>query len=131
MTDRLQLIRQAVLEVTMGPPLPPAPQDYKPGKDHPWWHPSAKPVRSGPPTKGKKSRARPPSKIQTVILHKKDFKTKASARAWLKNHDFKRTLVETKTSWRARQLDSKMFKSGTLKTVKLTKGVKAVTGRKK
>jgi len=68
--------------------------------------------------------------IQSLILSKERFETEASARKWVKDHDFEDHGVdETETSWRFRQRNPDEFES--IRTIELDDGVKAVGGRLK
>ena len=70
--------------------------------------------------------------VQTLILSKDKFKSVESARAWVKDHDFKSGGVdETDDSYRFRQRDPDNFIPGSFKTFDVTDGVKAVGGRLK
>lgn len=72
--------------------------------------------------------------IQTLILSKERFDTKAKANAWIKEHDFKikpGAPDETEESWRYRQREPGEFQPGSFRTITLTDGVKAVIGRPK
>jgi hypothetical protein len=71
--------------------------------------------------------------IQSLILSKKRFPTKSKAKSWLKNQkQFKFSkLDETRNNFLFRQLEPKVFKRNTFKTITLTKGVKARIGKLK
>ena len=75
---------------------------------------------------------RDPSAIQTLIFSKEEF-DKASALAWAKEHDFKVTKEPdvTEDTIRIRQVPPERFQDGTLRTIDLSDGVKAVVGRLK
>ena len=80
----------------------------------------------------KRSRSRPPTTVQTLIFSKDKFKTSGAAKAWAKRHGYKSSKVdETGKSYRLRQLEPKLFKRDSFRTIALTDGVKAVIGRKR
>lgn len=87
---------------------------------------AATPMRA---KKSAKKRKKTSTRVQTLIFDRKLF-TLTEARNWARTHDFKSSGVdETEDSYRIRQRDPSRFKSGSFKTVELTKGVKAVVGR--
>jgi hypothetical protein len=72
--------------------------------------------------------------MQTLILSKETFPTKAEATRWVKEHDFvvkSGAPDETTDSWRFRQREPSEFQDGTLRTIDITDGVKGVVGRLK
>ena len=76
------------------------------------------------------------TEIQTVILSKSRFKTSATAKKWIKDHNFKvshegKGPDETSTSYRFRQRDPGDFQAGSFRTISLDRGVSAVIGRPK
>ena len=72
-----------------------------------------------------------PTTIQTIIFNKDKFDRK-SAIKWAKDHKYKVSKIyETENSYRIRQKDSNQFQEGTLRTITLVSGVKAVIGRLK
>jgi len=72
-----------------------------------------------------------PTEVQTLIFDKEKF-SKAEAKAWAKDHDFKADKVdETGDSYRLRQADPGEFEDDSFRTVELTSGVKAVVGKRK
>lgn len=71
---------------------------------------------------------------QSFILSKKRFETRQEAVNWVKEQegDLKFGKVdETEESWRFRQREPGDFKDGSLRTIDITDGVKAVVGRLK
>jgi hypothetical protein len=73
---------------------------------------------------------------QSVICFKTRFKSLAAAKRWIKDHGFKLThrgkaADETSTSYRFRQRDPGDFKDGTLRTVRIDRGVCLVVGKLK
>lgn len=83
------------------------------------------PAVSGKPKAGKGK-----TTIQTLIFPKSSF-TKAQAKKWAKDHGHKVSLEETGSSYRARQFNPNTFQSGSLRTIDLGSGVKAVIGKPK
>lgn len=72
------------------------------------------------------------TQIQTLILSKEKFKTRADAKKWVVDHDFKSTKIdETSTSFRFRQKEPSDFIEGSFRTITITDGVSAVIGRPK
>lgn len=66
--------------------------------------------------------------IQTIIFDKSKFK-KGEATKWAVEHNFKDNKVdETGSSFRLRQKEPGLFKTGSFRTISLTDGVKAVIG---
>jgi len=97
--------------------------------EHPWWHPLAEPPKT--PSGKKPKNRKVPTKIQTLIFSRTSF-NKSQARAWAKSHGFKSSKVdETATSYRIRQRDPSAFRPGSMRTIKITTGVKAVVGHLK
>lgn len=75
-----------------------------------------------------------PTTIQTVILSKERFETKAEANAWIRENDFVIKVGapdETEDSWRYRQREPSEFAEGSFRTIEITDGVKAVVGHLK
>jgi len=73
-----------------------------------------------------------PTTIQTLIFDKDKFKSVADAKAWARDHDFKAPEVdETEDSYRLRQKEPGTFAEGSMRTITLKPGVKAVIGRLK
>ncbi len=69
--------------------------------------------------------------IQTLIFSKERF-DRAQATQWAKDHDRRADKIdETENSFRLRQREPGEFKDGSLRTITLTDGVKAVIGRLK
>lgn len=69
------------------------------------------------------------TEIQTLIFDKKKFKSSKECTKWASDHKFKSGKVdETGNSFRLRQKDPGSFKDGTLKTITITDGIKAVVG---
>jgi hypothetical protein len=69
--------------------------------------------------------------VQSVILNKERFETRADADRWIKEHDFEaehrgKGPDETENSWRYRQRDPGDFSR--LRTIRLDEGVQAVIG---
>ena len=72
-----------------------------------------------------------PTKVQSLIFDKTKFDAKR-ARKWARVHGFHATKAdETEGSIRLRQVDPERFKDGSIKTITLTKGVKATVGHPK
>jgi hypothetical protein len=70
--------------------------------------------------------------VQTLILNKENFKSVKEAKKWASDHNFKSDKVdETNDSYRIRQKDPGEFKEGSLRTIQLKPGVKAVVGKMK
>lgn len=72
------------------------------------------------------------TEVQALILPKSKFKTRESAEAWAKEHDFGADSIrETTDSWRVRQESPAGFQEGSFRTIDVDedKGVKAVIGR--
>lgn len=70
------------------------------------------------------------TEVQTLILSKENFPTRASAVKWARDHDFRSDKVdETEDSWRLRQLEPSACQEGSFRTIELTEGVKAVICR--
>jgi hypothetical protein len=82
--------------------------------------------------------------IQTLIFEKTKFESVKDVKKWITDHGFKvlsdkkekedidkAGIDETETSFRVRQLDPEDFKEGTLRTIQITDGVKAVVGELK
>lgn len=68
--------------------------------------------------------------VQMLIFNKGDFKTPAEAKKWATGHKFVAEKVEeTSDSFRIAQRGLDRFKDGTIRTVELTGGVKAVIGK--
>lgn len=66
------------------------------------------------------------TKVQTLILLKRIFDTLTDARKWIKDHGFKDDKVDTTDgTWRFRQFPPGQCKSGTYRTISMTKGVQA------
>jgi len=66
------------------------------------------------------------TKVQTLILLKRVFDTLADARKWVKDHGFVDKKVDTtENTWRFRQFPPGKCKSGTFRTISMTKGVQA------
>jgi len=64
--------------------------------------------------------------VQTLILLKRVFDTLADARKWVKDHGFTAEKVDTtENTWRFRQFPPGKCKSGTFRTISMTKGVQA------
>lgn len=75
-----------------------------------------------------------PTTIQTLILSKERFETKAEANAWIRDNDFNIKSGdpdETEDSWRYRQREPSEFAEGSFRTIEITDGVKAVVGHLK
>jgi hypothetical protein len=74
--------------------------------------------------------AKKPMVVQSLIFSKQEFSTAAEATKWAKDNDFKAEKVdETDGSFRLRQADPKAFVEGSMRTIKLDVGVKAVVGQ--
>ena len=68
--------------------------------------------------------------VQTLILAKDEFKTAEEAQRWAADHGFDHDKVdETGDSFRLRQQDPGQFQGNSFRTIELTKGVQAVTGK--
>lgn len=74
-------------------------------------------------------------KVQTIILSKKHFRTRADVKRWIKANGYKlqkhkkQPIEGRKRTWRVRQRYSKYFKKSTLKTYKVKKGIKTIKGK--
>jgi hypothetical protein len=67
------------------------------------------------------------TKVQSVLCSKKRFKTAEEAKKWVTSHGFKASKIDTTDQYyRFRQFDPGKCKDGTLRTISLTKGVKAI-----
>lgn len=86
------------------------------------------PWESGAETSATK---RQPMTTQTLILSKDRFKSLPDAQAWCKKHGFKSGVDETTNSYRFRQREPSDFADGSLRTIKLDKGIDAVVGHLK
>lgn len=74
------------------------------------------------------------TEVQTLVLSKDVFPTRERASEWVREHDFDvsfrdKPADETEDSWRYRQRDVGYFVEGSLRTIDLAEGVKAVVGR--
>jgi len=72
--------------------------------------------------------------MQTLILSKETFPTKAEATKWVRDHDFvvkPDAPDETEDSWRFRQREPGDFIDSSFRTIDITDGVKGVVGRLK
>lgn len=77
-------------------------------------------------------RGRPPTTVQTLIMSKERFSTKAEAQTWARDHGFKAEDVrETTRSWRLRQRNPGEFTQTSFRVISMTRGVQAVIGRLK
>jgi hypothetical protein len=75
---------------------------------------------------------RPKTHVQTLIMAKSRFPTRASAKKWAKDNGFKGdTVRETTNSWRLRQRPPEDFIQTSFKIVNMTTGVQAVIGHLK
>lgn len=73
---------------------------------------------------------RSPTTVQTLIMSKTRFKTKAEAKTWAQEHGFKNDDVrETSQSWRLRQKQPSEFNQTSFRILAMTRGVQAVVGR--
>jgi phage head maturation protease len=71
------------------------------------------------------------SSVQSLVFSKSDFTVKG-AKEWAEKHDYRSDkLDETEETILLSQKDSGEFEEGSFKTIELTDGVKAVTGRLK
>jgi HK97 family phage prohead protease len=71
------------------------------------------------------------TEIQTIIFEKESF-SKEDAIKWLKDHDFKYDdIVEKDTTFHFRQQDPELFDPESFRTIEITKGIKAIIGKKK
>lgn len=71
--------------------------------------------------------------VQSIVVDSKAMKKDAAIK-WVKDHDFKHDKVdepEAGTSYRFRQFDPGDCQEGSLRTIELTEGVKAVICRRK
>jgi len=83
-----------------------------------------------PKVSGKPKASPGKTTIQTLILSKARFKSKGAAKSWAKSNGYKSGGVdETDKSYRIRQFNPGDFKSGSLRTITLSNGVKAVVGK--
>ncbi len=72
------------------------------------------------------------TEVQTLILSKEKFKTRADAKKWVDDHDFRSDKIdETENSYRFRQKEPSDFIEGSFRTIEITDGVKAVIGKPK
>lgn len=70
--------------------------------------------------------------IQTIILNKKRWPTKAEAKTWAKSKGFfSASVAETSGSWRIRQRAPETFSQETFRTIIMTNGADAVVGKLK
>jgi hypothetical protein len=65
--------------------------------------------------------------IQSVLLSRRYYSA-GSAREWLRRNGFRSSLDTTEHYHRVRQRQPGAFVKTTLRTIRLTKGVKAITG---
>ena len=77
------------------------------------------------------ARQMPHTKIQSVLLSRRAFRTQRLAKAWLELHGFRRELDVKPRTYRARQIDPSHFARGSFRTIQLTAGVEAVIGHLK
>ena len=69
---------------------------------------------------------------QSILLSRKNFKTKEEAISWLKEHKKKHDAIdETEDYWRARQRDPEDFRQETFRTYEIAAGIKLIIGRLK
>ena len=67
------------------------------------------------------------TKVQTLILSKKSFKTVGEAKKWVIEHDYHAAKVdETEDSFRFRQMEPSMCQENSFRTIELASGVSAV-----
>lgn len=75
---------------------------------------------------------RPPTTVQTLIMSKDRFPTRAEAKSWASGHGFKSDDIrETTRSWRLRQRPPGDFQQTSFRVISMTRGVQAVIGRLK
>lgn len=75
---------------------------------------------------------RPDTHVQTLIMAKSKFPTRASAKSWAKANNFKSdTVRETTNSWRLRQRPPEDFIQTSFRIITMTSGVKSVIGHLK
>jgi hypothetical protein len=75
---------------------------------------------------------RPKTHVQTLIMSKERFPTRASAKQWAKANGFKSdTVRETTKSWRLRQRPPEDFIQTSFRVINMTTGVQAVIGHLK
>jgi len=75
-------------------------------------------------------KARPPTKVQSVICSKSRFKSAAEARSWCTGHNFKGGgMDETENSYRFRQFEPSACQPKSFRTISLDTGVSAVICR--
>lgn len=73
---------------------------------------------------------RPPTTIQTLIMDRSRFRTRASATAWARENGMRHDKVdETENSYRLRQREPGEFVDWSFRTIRITNGVQAVIGR--
>ncbi|KKM79449.1 hypothetical protein LCGC14_1349820 [marine sediment metagenome] len=84
------------------------------------------------PKKPKKTPKQETTEVQTLILNKEEFPTRADAVKWARDHDFRSDKVdETEESWRLRQFAPGRCQDGSFRTIELTDGVQSVICRPK
>jgi hypothetical protein len=72
------------------------------------------------------------TEVQSLIMSKENFRDRSAVAAWVTAHGFKVEtnpgIDETAESWRVRQREPEEFVEGSLKTIELREGIKAVIG---
>ena len=72
------------------------------------------------------------NQIQSLIFNKEKFKNKLTAISWAIKRKFKtRKVDEKRKTFRIRQIDPSKFIKNSFRTIKLTKNVSAIIGRRK
>ncbi len=73
---------------------------------------------------------RPPTRVQTVLLTKERFPTRARAAKWVRDHDFRADKIdETDNGFRFRQFPPTQCRERSFRTIRLDNGVSAVICR--
>jgi hypothetical protein len=75
---------------------------------------------------------RNPTTVQTLVMSKKRFPTKDSAKTWAKDKGFKSSdVAETTNNWRLRQRPPEDFAQESFRVIQMTNGVQSVIGHLK
>lgn len=70
--------------------------------------------------------------VQSVILERRVFKTKKSAREWVRKRKFKSGKIDTtENHYRFRQKEPSLFIKGSFRTTAIHNGVKIIIGKLK
>lgn len=69
------------------------------------------------------------TRVQSLLLARTHFPTEARAISWAKKHGYRAYKIDVKpNTYRLRQANPDTFKSGSLRTITLRPGVKAIVG---